>query len=52
MIAAHMDEIGLIVSHVDENGFVRFSTIGGVFGKICARGQRPLFERGTGRDRV
>ena len=23
MIAAHMDEIGLMVSHVDENGFVR-----------------------------
>ena len=33
MIAAHMDEIGLMVSHVDENGFVRFSNIGGVFGK-------------------
>jgi len=28
MIAAHMDEIGLIVSHVDENGFVRFSSLG------------------------
>jgi len=33
MIAAHMDEIGIIVSHVDENGFVRFSSIGGVFSK-------------------
>ncbi len=31
MIAAHMDEIGLMVSHVDENGFVRFSGIGGVY---------------------
>ncbi|HSJ86827.1 MAG TPA: M42 family peptidase, partial [Anaerolineales bacterium] len=31
MIAAHMDEIGLIVSHVDEKGFVRFSPIGSVF---------------------
>lgn len=30
MIAAHMDEIGLIVSHVDRNGFVRFSPIGTV----------------------
>ena len=28
MIAAHMDEIGLIVSHVDDNGFVRFSSLG------------------------
>lgn len=31
MIAAHMDEIGLIVSHVDNNGFVRFSSLGTVF---------------------
>jgi endoglucanase len=30
MLSAHMDEIGLIASHVDENGFVRFTTIGGV----------------------
>jgi endoglucanase len=30
MIAAHMDEIGLVASHIDENGFIRFTTIGGV----------------------
>ena len=30
MFAAHMDEIGLIVTHVDENGFARFTTLGGV----------------------
>ena len=28
MVAAHMDEIGLIATHIDENGFVRFATIG------------------------
>jgi endoglucanase len=28
MLAAHMDEIGLMVTHVDENGFVRFASIG------------------------
>jgi endoglucanase len=28
MLAAHMDEIGLIVNHVDENGFARFSPLG------------------------
>jgi tetrahedral aminopeptidase len=28
MVAAHMDEIGLIATHIDENGFVRFTTIG------------------------
>ncbi len=30
MLAAHMDEIGLMVTHVDDNGFVRFTTLGGV----------------------
>ena len=24
MVAAHMDEIGFMVSHIDENGFLRF----------------------------
>lgn len=39
MIAAHMDEIGLIVSHVDEKGFVRFSPIGGVFRRYVLGGR-------------
>lgn len=30
MLAAHLDEIGIIATHIDENGFVRFTTIGGV----------------------
>lgn len=29
MVAAHMDEIGFIVSHIDDNGFLRFHTLGG-----------------------
>ena len=29
MVAAHMDEIGFIVSHIDDNGFIRFQTLGG-----------------------
>jgi putative aminopeptidase FrvX len=29
MYAGHMDEIGFIVHHIDENGFLFFSTIGG-----------------------
>jgi len=46
MIAAHMDEIGVIVSHVDENGFVRFSPIGGVFGRYV-HGSRVRFLNGA-----
>jgi putative aminopeptidase FrvX len=41
MVAAHMDEIGLMATHVDDNGFVRFTGIGGVYprnlpgGRVC-----------------
>ena len=46
MIAAHMDEIGLIVSLVDEIGFVRFSPIGTVFRRYVPGG-RVRFLNGT-----
>jgi endoglucanase len=29
MLAAHMDEIGFMVSHVTEEGFIKFQTLGG-----------------------
>lgn len=29
MISAHMDEIGFIVKHIDDSGFLRFHTLGG-----------------------
>lgn len=46
MIAAHMDEIGLIVSHVDEKGFIRFAPIGGVLRRYVLGG-RVRFLNGT-----
>lgn len=30
ILGAHMDEIGLMISHVDEKGFLRFIKIGGI----------------------
>lgn len=30
MLAAHMDEIGLMVKYIDDNGFILFTTIGGI----------------------
>ena len=29
VIAAHMDEIGFIVTNIEDNGFIRFTTLGG-----------------------
>jgi endoglucanase len=46
MVAAHMDEIGVIVSHVDENGFVRFAPIGTVIRRYILGG-RLRFLNGT-----
>lgn len=39
MLAAHLDEIGLIATHIDENGFIRFSTLGGVRPNNCPGGR-------------
>jgi len=46
MLVAHMDEIGIIATHIDPNGFVRFSTIGGVKPINCVGG-RVQFTNGV-----
>ncbi len=46
MLAAHMDEIGLIATHIDDNGFIRFTTIGGVRAATLMGG-RVRFMDGT-----
>lgn len=35
MLAAHIDEIGLIVTHIDDHGFVRFLPVGTVRAAAC-----------------
>lgn len=46
MVAAHMDEIGVVVTHIDEKGFLRFSNVGGVW-PLNVLGQRVIFANGT-----
>lgn len=46
MLAAHMDEIGIIVSYIDEKGFIRFGNIGGL-PPLIIMGQRVMFKNGT-----
>ena len=46
MLAAHMDEIGVIASHIDKKGFVRFTNVGGAFGRYTL-GARVRFMNGV-----
>lgn len=46
MVAAHMDEIGVIVTHIDDKGFLRFGRVGGVQPVLCL-GNRVKFADGT-----
>ena len=47
MLAAHMDEIGLVASYVDKKGYIRFGSVGGV-DVLNLRGSRVRFTDGTG----
>lgn len=46
LITAHMDEIGLMVTLIDENGFLRFTNIGGVLQNTLP-GTKVVFQNGT-----
>lgn len=46
MLDAHMDEIGVIASYADENGFIRFGAVGGLYTRELVR-RRVRFQNGT-----
>jgi endoglucanase len=48
MLTAHMDEIGLMVTHVDENGFARFIPLGGVQARYCPGGRVRFLNGASG----
>jgi len=41
MFSAHMDEVGFIITHIDENGFLKFGNIGGIDSRVIV-GKRVL----------
>lgn len=46
MVAAHMDQIGLMVTHIDAKGFMRFAPVGGIFAP-ASWGAQVRFADGT-----
>jgi len=43
MVAAHMDEIGFVVKHIDDKGFIRIAPIGGWFSQIALAQRAVLY---------
>jgi len=48
MIAAHIDEIGLMVRYIDDNGFISFAAVGGVDAAILPGMRVNLYATGQG----
>ncbi len=48
MLAAHLDEIGLMVKHINDEGFITFSPIGGWFDQTLLNQRVILQARGGG----
>ncbi|MCH5187772.1 MAG: M42 family metallopeptidase [Oscillospiraceae bacterium] len=46
MMAAHMDEIGFMVTHIEDSGFLRFVNVGGISAYNCIN-RAVVFENGT-----
>ncbi len=45
MLSAHMDEVGFVVTGIDNDGFLRFSTVGGIDSRVVI-GKRVRLESG------
>ncbi len=47
MLAAHMDEIGFVVSHITKEGFIRFASVGGWWDQVLLA-QRVVIKTAKG----
>lgn len=47
LVSAHMDEVGFIITYVEDSGFLRFATLGRIDTRVLP-GQRVTFQRGEG----
>ena len=45
MVAAHMDEVGLLVTYINEDGTLAFDTVGGINTDVIAGRQVYIYER-------
>ena len=48
MLAAHIDEIGVIITHIDEHGFARFLPVGGARAAACLGGRLRFLNSACG----
>ncbi len=46
MVAAHMDEIGFVVTSINDKGFIKVSNIGGIY-PVYSSYQKVVFQNGT-----
>lgn len=46
MISAHMDEVGFIVTYICDNGFIKFTNVGGVDSKVISGRSVSIGEKG------
>lgn len=46
MFAAHMDEIGFVVTYIEENGFIRVTQVGGI-NPVASSYSEVVFENGV-----
>lgn len=51
MVAAHMDQIGLVVKRVDDNGFIHVGKVWGTYPKVLVN-QRVIVEASDGEERT